>query len=109
MQCIQQAVMIQRNKIRPGRILETLRTLFPDHLDLPSETEIQQRIAGLTAKYKKHGTIHVTRGIQDPFKTVLSNIVQESLYTIKPKGAIDIFKARTIEMLIVMNTCWKQK
>jgi hypothetical protein len=87
----------QRNKIGPGRMLETLRTLYPNRLDLPSETEIRQGIAAITAKYKKHGTIHIKRGIQDPFKTVLSNIVQESIYTIKPRDAIDIFKARTIE------------
>ena len=87
----------QRNKIGPGRMLETLRLKFPDRLDLPSETEIRQRITALTAKYKKHGTIFVKKGIQEPFKTLLRGIVESSNFTIKPKDALVSFKTKAVE------------
>ncbi|KAG1692280.1 Glutamate receptor 2 [Nymphon striatum] len=49
------------NKTGPGRMLEQLRLKYSDRLDLPSESEIRQRISSLFAKYKKHGTIEAKR------------------------------------------------
>ena len=82
----------QRNKMGSGRILETLRNKYPNRLDLPSEIEIRQRITALTARYKKHGAIRIKRGMQEPFKTLITNMVQESSYSIKPKDAAELFK-----------------
>ena len=87
----------QRHKMGPGRMLECLRVKYPDKLDLPSETEIRQRIASLTAKYKKHGTIDLKRGIQRPFKGILTTIVVDSEYRIKPKQALEMFKIKITE------------
>lgn len=42
----------KRNKLSPGRMLEQLRILYPNHLDLPSETEIRQRVTSLFSKLK---------------------------------------------------------
>lgn len=89
----------QRNKIGPGRMLEALRNKYPERLDLPSETEIRQYITALTAKYNKHSTIHIKRGIQEPFKTIITNIVVELHYLVKPKDALDQFKGMVVEHL----------
>lgn len=76
-----------------GRMLEALRNKYPERLDLPSETEIRQYITALTAKYNKHSTIHIKRGIQEPFKTIITNRVVESHYLVKSKYALDQLKA----------------
>ena len=88
----------QRHKMGPGRMLECLRRTYPGRLDLPSETEIRQRITSLVAKYKKHGTIDLKkRGIQEPFKGIISVIVADSQYKIKPKEALAAFVVKITE------------
>ena len=82
----------------PGRMLECLRSKHPEKLDLPSETEIRQRIASLTAKYKKHGTIDLKKGIQKPFKGILSTIVMDSEHQVKTKQALELFKVKVSEL-----------
>lgn len=77
-------------------MLEALRSKYPDQLDLPSETEIRQRITGLKAEYKKHGTIVLTnREISEPFRSIIIGIVEESQYTIKLKDAVQELKTRS--------------
>ena len=79
----------------PGRMLEALRSKYPGCLDLPSETEIRQRITALSAKYKKHGTLILkSRGIHEPFRSIIVAIVEESQFTMRPKAALDQFKER---------------
>ena len=87
----------QRHKMGPGRMLECLRVKYPNKLDLPSETEIRQRITSLVAKYKKHGTIYLKRGIQEPFKGILMNIVISSRYQVKPQQALEFFRLKITE------------
>ncbi|KAG1680512.1 Beta-TrCP [Nymphon striatum] len=80
------------NKTGPGRMLEQLRLKYPDRLDLPSESEIRQRISSLFAKYKKHGTIETKRrGIIDFYRRRIYDIVSDSSFQIKPAAALRKF------------------
>lgn len=85
--------MDKRNKIGPALMLEILYKKYPGRFDLPSETEIRQLVTRLVAKMKLNGTITLTpRGIQEPFKTILINIVHASNFVIAQSEALSWFK-----------------
>ena len=70
----------------------------PRRLDLPSETEIRQRITALVAKCKKHGTIDIKKkGIQELFRGIITTIVNESQYTIKFQDVLIAFVPQLTE------------
>ena len=80
------------NKTAPGRMIEMLRSKYPGRLDLPSESEIRQRISSLFAKYKKQGTIESKRKwIVDSFRERICSIVSTSQFQIKPAEALRKF------------------
>ena len=66
----------QKDKIGPGRMLEILKTHHPGKLYFPSETEIRSRISKLVTKYKKHGTIYIVKGIQEPLRGYIEKTFQ---------------------------------
>ena len=78
-------------------MLKCLWVKHPEKLDLPSETEIMQRITSLTAKHKKHGTIDLKRHIQESFKGIIMDVVVDSEHRIRPKQALEIFNATVTE------------
>ncbi|KAG1681219.1 SWI/SNF complex subunit SMARCC2 [Nymphon striatum] len=80
------------NKTGPGRMLEQMRLKYPDRLNLPSESEIRQRISSLFAKYKMHGTIETKRrGIINFYRQRIYEIVSDSSFQIKPAAALRKF------------------
>lgn len=81
------------NKLGPGRMLETLKKRYSNRFDLPSETEIRQYITTLNAKYKTHGSLEVqNRGVPEPYRSSIIQIVVESSYQITPALALRQFK-----------------
>jgi hypothetical protein len=85
------------NKKGPGKMLDCLRRKYAGVLKLPSEIEIRQYVGSLIAKAKLNPGVKLTykkRGVQKRFKDVISNIMKESEYQIKPTAALQKFKAR---------------
>lgn len=88
----EQGYIDKRNKMAPGRMLEALRSKYKGVLDIPSESEIRKRITALNVNYNKHGTIRYKRGIQDPFRKIIIDIVTVNEYEITPLQALAQFR-----------------
>ena len=71
-----QGTQDNRNKIGTRRMAEYLRAKYPGRIDLPSESEIRQRISSLFTKFKKQGYILVLRrGIPDEYRDTIVRII----------------------------------
>ena len=59
----------KEKRMGPGRMWSALECKYPNHLDLPSETEILQAITTLMVKQQQGKSIvlHMSRGIQYPY------------------------------------------
>jgi len=85
----------KRQKMGPALMREGLCKMYPERYDIPSETEIRQRISTLFTKYKKTGSIVSRRKpthISEPYQSTIVHILESHTYNIKPKEALELFK-----------------